>query len=122
MSRAAKLDEGTATSQLSSRPAVPKVGVRAARESDRVRHVLITSSAWNFGVAKLVDFQKFARGAIMEEPADPAVLLAFSLLQKWPASAHPRIWRHLIKHLLTLPNPDECLNNSRTSKNTYEQR
>jgi hypothetical protein len=54
------------------------------------------------------------------EPADPAVLLAFSLLQKWPARTHPEIWKRLIKHLLTLPNPDACLrtNNFRTNKGT----
>jgi hypothetical protein len=31
------------------------------------------------------------------EPADPEVLLAFSLVQKWPARTHPEIWKRLIK-------------------------
>jgi len=52
------------------------------------------------------------------EPADPTVLLAFSLLQKWPARTHPEIWKRLVRHLLTLPNPDERLNNSRTNNGT----
>jgi len=40
------------------------------------------------------------------EPADDTVLLAFALLQKWPARTHSLLWRRLIKYLLSLPHPD----------------
>jgi hypothetical protein len=40
------------------------------------------------------------------QPADDTVLLAFALLQKWPARTHSLLWRRVIKHLLSLPHPD----------------